>query len=159
MQAPTTVGPPVRPDGDAAAQALVLLFSRVIRRWKAHGPPQTLDPAAFVVLHEAHTKGPLRVSDLAAALHLDVSTVSRHVRNLEAAGHLHRTDDPDDRRACRLALTSSGKRLHTEIHERRAQVLSAAMARWSERDRRQLLRLLERLADDLAPGDAEDRTP
>lgn len=66
--------------------------------------------------------------DLAAALHLDASTLTGIVRRLVRAGNLRRTADPHDRRRFLLVVTlrgraASGKRAGT-IEER----VSAALA-------------------------------
>ena len=51
----------------------------------------------------------MRVTDLAAAANLDVSTVSRHVAQLERTGLIARTPDPDDRRAQLVGITDDGR--------------------------------------------------
>ena len=43
----------------------------------------------------------MRVTDLAGCANLDISTVSRHVAQLQRTGLIERTPDPDDRRAQR----------------------------------------------------------
>jgi DNA-binding MarR family transcriptional regulator len=91
----------------------------------------------------------VRPSDIAADLGLDASTVSRHLRTLEQLGLVERTDDPDDRRAQRLALSDRGHEVLDRAIAQRQAVVAAALADWSEADRRSLERLLVRLADDL----------
>jgi DNA-binding MarR family transcriptional regulator len=114
-----------------------------------------VDRAAYIALQRVADQGPVRMSDVAAALCLDLSTVSRQVRTLEDAGLLTRTVDPADRRASRLAATPEGTALVERMQATFSQILEGALADWSERDRAALSRLLERLADDLSP----DRAP
>jgi DNA-binding MarR family transcriptional regulator len=98
--------------------------------------------------------GPLRISDLASVLGLDLSTISRQVRALEDLGLLRRTPDPDDRRASLLEPTDDGRALVGEVKGAFSQLMKAALTDWSERDRHTLTTLLSRLAGDLRPDRA-----
>jgi len=55
--------------------------------------------------------------DLAGALSLDKSTISRTVNSLVEAGYVERTTDLANRRYVTLSLTDSGKVLHASINE------------------------------------------
>src|SRR5580704_1044152 len=50
----------------------------------------------------------LRPSDIAGALGVHPSQVTRQVRELESLGHLQVTADATDGRSCRVTLTSAG---------------------------------------------------
>jgi DNA-binding MarR family transcriptional regulator len=130
-------------------QVLVGLWA-VVRRLKAAAASAGGDPAALHIVHMVREHGPLRLTALAECALLDASTVSRHVRSLEASGHLARTDDPDDRRASRIAVTDSGEALLREALAERGRVLDAALAGWPPQDREALAALLARLAEDMA---------
>jgi DNA-binding MarR family transcriptional regulator len=130
-------------------QVLVGLWA-VVRRMKATLAAAGGDPAALHVVHMVAEHGPLRLTALAERALLDASTVSRHVRSLEAAGHLARTDDPDDRRASRIAVTDSGRALLRDALDARGRVLDQALAGWAPADRATLATLLNRLAEDMA---------
>jgi DNA-binding MarR family transcriptional regulator len=132
------------------ADEILVAIGRVLRAFRHLNADQGLEPASIGLLFEAGRSGPLRLSALADAVHLDVSTVSRHVRNLVAAGHLRRSDDPDDGRAALLQLTPQGSELLAAAMTRRADVLRRATAGWSDADRALLVRLLGRLSDGLA---------
>ena len=119
------------------------------------GYDRRVDRGAYVALHRVHDLGPVRLSDVAGALGLDLSTVSRQVRQLEDAGLLSRTPDPDDRRAALLATTAEGSALVERMQEALSRIVANALDGWSDRDRRTLTSLLGRLADDLGP----DRAP
>lgn len=119
------------------------------------GYDRRVDRGAYVALHRIHDLGPVRLSDVAGSLGLDLSTVSRQVRQLEDAGLLTRTPDPDDRRAALLATTAEGGALVVRMQAALAQIVASALDGWSDRDRRTLTSLLGRLADDLGP----DRAP
>ncbi|MBI1758375.1 MAG: MarR family transcriptional regulator [Actinobacteria bacterium] len=135
-------------DEPVETRLLVALFA-VLRRLKERVPGVAIDPAAFFVLHAVHSRGPVRPSDLAEGLRLDASTISRHVRQLETAGHLVRLADPQDRRACQVSVSEAGRTvLDTAFQARRSRV-AAAMAGWSAADRELLAALMVRLSEDL----------
>jgi DNA-binding MarR family transcriptional regulator len=140
VQATTSVTP--------GEQVLVALWA-VVRRMKAGAVADGRDPAALHVVHLVHEHGPLRLTALAEVCMLDASTVSRHVRNLEAAGRLARTGDPDDRRATRIAVTDSGRALLRDALAARGRLVDEAVAGWAAEDRAALASLLTRLAEDL----------
>ena len=144
--------PTVRGSGPATAPSarLLLALTDVLRRLKRGMDDAGLDPAAFFVLLRASCSANARVSDLAAELGLDASTVSRHVKHLEAGGHLERTPDPQDRRASRICLSERGADVLQQVQATRAGLLDDATRGWSAADRGELVRLLERLAGDLA---------
>ncbi len=50
----------------------------------------------------------LRVNELAREVVLSPTAMSRFVDRVEAAGHVRREPDPEDRRALRVALTDAG---------------------------------------------------
>jgi DNA-binding MarR family transcriptional regulator len=101
----------------------------------------------------------MRASDLAAALKLDASTVSRQTHKLVDAGLIERTIDPIDGRACLLAASERGREaLGEAVSFRRAQ-LANLLREWSEPDRRLVTNLLDRLADDLQQPTTRDRVP
>lgn len=127
-------------------QALQLAFVNVGRRLRA---AFRTDPAAVGVLHTLACHGPMRVSGLADSLAIDISTTSRHVSGLESDGFLTRESDPADRRASLVTLTPAGSDFLVQALEQRAGVLQAATGGWSADDIDALIRLLNRLADDL----------
>lgn len=133
----------------------MLTLARLGRRMRQRMPGEELDFAAILLL-KALAPGPMRVSALAGALDLDASTVSRQVRQLEDRGLLERTSDPDDGRACQVALSDLGRtRLELGAQRRRAFVADL-LHDWSDDDREHLRVLLNRLVDDL---DLHKETP
>jgi DNA-binding MarR family transcriptional regulator len=104
-----------------------------------------LEKTAFYVLGQLTQEGPLRPSAVAQLIRLDLSTVSRHVASLEAAGLVAREPDPADRRACLLRATERGEQILARLRAGRRERMRAALADWSLDDRRDLVRLLGRL--------------
>jgi DNA-binding MarR family transcriptional regulator len=129
-------------------EALLVALMRMIRLLK-RAQPTGIEPALQYVLYTVNCAGPLRLSDLAGQVQLDVSTVSRHARALETAGYLQRTADPDDRRAAHLSVTNAGRKVLDDAFARRRAILDTALTDWPADDLHTLERLLNQLADDL----------
>ena len=146
---------PSAPPETTSGRQLLLALLTVGRRLKARSAAQGLDSASVFVLHNVHGNQPLRVSELARYMALDASTVSRHVMQLVHRGYLTRSGDPDDRRACRLALTDRGHALLDEAMAARVAIVDDAIAGWSAEDRQTLTTLMTRLAADLDRPEAD----
>jgi DNA-binding MarR family transcriptional regulator len=105
-----------------------------------------VERAGVVALAVLADRGPLRLSELAAALQVDISTASRQVRKLEDAGLVNRTPDEHDRRASLLALTEQGRdsqrRLRAHWHRR----MASALDDFTPAEQAALADLVERLA-------------
>ena len=133
-------------DDDELAGALYAVVLRLARL----PVDEPVDKAGLAVLHETRRLGTIRPSDLAAQMRLDLSTISRHLRSLEKQGMIARTADPDDARAQRISITTSGADVLKRMMDHRAAVIREAIAHWPERDRADLRQLLRRLGDDLS---------
>jgi DNA-binding MarR family transcriptional regulator len=107
------------------------------------------DKSVVALLSQLMQSGPIRATDLADRVGLDLSTISRHLRSLEGDGHVARKPDPDDGRATLLAITRSGQRVVRQAREQRTAMLAEALDDWSDADRTELIRLTRRLADSL----------
>ncbi|MEO6836529.1 MAG: MarR family transcriptional regulator [Candidatus Tumulicola sp.] len=92
-------------------------------------------------LAEAPVAG-LRPTDLAAALELTASGVTRAVLPLEKIGIVRRESDPGDARASRVVLTNAGRSLVANARVTAAEGAARLMRRLSLGQTRQLERLL-----------------
>jgi len=108
-----------------------------------------IDWAAYPVLRRIELHAPVRLSDLAHVLGIDLSTVSRQVKNLEGLGLVKRDADPRDGRASTLRLTASGRRALDRLHAARRSRMAELLTEWSAEDRGDLALLLTKLADQL----------
>lgn len=93
--------------------------------------------------------GPIRLSDLAGSVELDLSTISRQIRDLVRDGLIARTPDPADGRAALLSLTDQGAAVLEAVSESRRRVLALAIADWTDEERNALASGLLRLASGL----------
>ena len=126
----------------------VALFD-VVRLTRRTRHTDAIEPAGVAVLATVERLRPARPSDVACELHLDLSTISRHLSKLEEDGYLQRTEDPDDRRARRVEPTPHGREVLFDVLANRAATLNEALSHWSENDRQTLTKLLSNLARDL----------
>jgi DNA-binding MarR family transcriptional regulator len=109
-----------------------------------------LDRASIPLLGVLEEQGEVRPSDLAAALELDPSTVSRQLGQLERLGLVQRSADQADGRATLIGLTPAGRGNLATVRQARAALLEDVLAQWNEADREQLQALLDRLLESLA---------
>ncbi len=144
--------PPARSFDEPATaeEAVMVTLARLGRRMRQRMPGEELDFGTILLL-KVLAHAPLRLTDLAAAVELDASTVSRQVRHLEDRGLLERTGDPDDRRASLIALSPEGRTRLEAGAQRRRELVGRLLADWPADDREQLRVLLNRLLDRLDP--------
>jgi DNA-binding MarR family transcriptional regulator len=146
--------PPVPPTAEDALMSLMMAFGRRLRQRQ---PGDAVDYSAFPLLKLLTHQGPMRLSTMALALGLDASTVSRHARQLEDRGLLERTEDPDDRRASRLAVSPHGEDCLAQGFETRRRLIGTALEGWPEEEREALRLLLHKLVESLvAPPEDPD---
>ena len=112
------------------------------------------------VLHLVEQHGPMRVSDLATCRHVGVSTMSRNVAELTAAGLLEWELSADDARTHVVRLTPAGR---ADLDRARSEFLDRmlpALQGWTDAELAELERQLTRLTHDLtaATGRAPERT-
>lgn len=104
----------------------------------------SLERSAYGIMCQLADEGPQRLGALATTFGLDPSTITRQVRALEDAGLASRTTDSSDRRASILDLTPEGREVLDSTRARRRGKLYEAMSDWTEEERGQFGRLLER---------------
>ena len=108
-----------------------------------------LDRASIPLLAALEETDSARPSEVAAALELDPSTVSRQLAHLERLGLADRSADQADGRASRIRLTPRGRESLALVRDNRAKLLEGVFAGWGEVDQRQLNSLLDRLLSSL----------
>jgi DNA-binding MarR family transcriptional regulator len=143
-------------DKPTAVEDLVKAIYRLglVQREIARHALAELGSQGFVALGAIHALGPVRVSDVARRLNVDLSVASRQVAALCGAGYVRREPDPDDRRAQLVSLTEAGERVLAECHRRMVHAFGLALADWSAEDVAALSDGLQRLRDDVAQGAA-----
>jgi DNA-binding MarR family transcriptional regulator len=130
-------------DGIETELLLLARWLEAVQRRQAY----PMDRAAYVLLRRLQTHGPQRVAELAEALGLDASTVTRQLRALDDAGHIRRTSQPGDARASVVEATPEGLHAADNLRAHRQERIAGHFADWSAADKRELRDVLHRLND------------
>jgi DNA-binding MarR family transcriptional regulator len=91
-----------------------------------------IDRAGYLALRMLEVLGPVSTKDLAHALHLDASTVTRQATTLEGGGFVERRRDPADRRSMTLLLTNEGRRTMRDVERQRKQRIESLLREWED---------------------------
>ena len=130
-----------------AWEALFRAQSTIVQELSTRDAWEELVPREYGVLY-ALSSAPegLRITELGEDVLLTQPGMSRLVARLEARGLVHRVDDPDDARACRIRLTLAGVAMQRRVGRIHARHVAEAMTRNLERpELEQLLDLCRRL--------------
>ncbi|OYO18126.1 hypothetical protein CGZ93_16380 [Enemella dayhoffiae] len=119
----------------------------------------TMDRGSYFLLGVLQQRGQLRLTGLAEAADLDVSTTSRHVRQLEGQGLVVGHADPADGRAKLFTLTPAGEETMRRARAERRQLLTERLGAWSADDVAALERLMTRLANEVGQSTFHPCTP
>jgi DNA-binding MarR family transcriptional regulator len=120
----------------------------VVRREISRHALAELGSQGFTALATIAVHGPLRVSEVARHLAVDLSVASRQVAALAAEGHVRRSPDERDRRAQIVAITPAGQKVLRDSHGRMVEAFERVLSGWSDADVLALRGGLERLRDD-----------
>jgi len=104
-----------------------------------------LTPTQFTVLQLIDPEQGERLTNLSRLMMLAKSTITRLIDQLEEVGYVRRDDDPDDRRAQRVVLTSSGRELRQQAGETHHCSLERRFQALGEADRQIFATLLYKL--------------
>jgi MarR family transcriptional regulator, organic hydroperoxide resistance regulator len=128
----------------------VIAFARAHRAAAAQLLAEVgLHPGQEVLVLTLVERGPTSVSQLAGLLGVEVPTVTKMVRRVEAVGLVERRPDPADGRVVLVALTPAGEALRPELDERWARLGDWVVDDLSEEERTTLRELLDRAAGSL----------
>jgi len=114
-----------------------------------------LDRLDYVILRELIYGGPRRLSDLAKAMAMTNSHMSRVVDNHVRWGLLSRTVPDDDRRVTIIDVSPLGREIGRSVENSFRGLLAARLARFDEADIVKFAELFTRFADEVV-GWAED---
>jgi DNA-binding MarR family transcriptional regulator len=104
-----------------------------------------LERSAYLMLTRIDATGPMTARELAGALQLEISTVTRQVGAMLRDQLVERIPDPDGGLARRLRITSTGATRLTTDRERYRAGLGKAVSDWPADDCAELYRLLRGL--------------
>ncbi|HEX9521123.1 MAG TPA: MarR family transcriptional regulator [Streptosporangiaceae bacterium] len=155
-----------RPDLDISPIGVIGRISRLSREIELRLEPvyatSGLEPGWYDVLATLRRAGPpyqLRPTDFAASLMLTSSGTTKRLDRLEAAGHITREPDPNDRRGVLITLTASGRSLIDEAAVQHMANEHRILSGLTREEQRQLADLLRKLLITLPPQEEGKRTP
>ena len=108
-----------------------------------------VDRAGYAVLVRVSELGPVRLSELAQYLGLDVSTVSRQVQQLEQRGLVDRSPDPLDGRAALLELSVPGRDIMQKMRDAWCETVADVVGTWKPADIVRFGSLMDRFVSDV----------
>ncbi|NRQ51692.1 MarR family winged helix-turn-helix transcriptional regulator [Aeromicrobium stalagmiti] len=132
-------------DAATTEDAVVQLVMAIGRRFRSRIEGDVVEPSQAALLYTLKCQGAMRLGDIAEAMKLDASTVSRHVHQLGERGFLDREPDPDDGRARIIAISDSGRASLRHTFDQRRAIITAALTDWDDADRDRLRHDLARL--------------
>src|SRR4051794_18414086 len=134
------------------SEDLVIALYRLglVQRSIARHALAELGSQGFTALAVIQRQAPVRVSEVAEQLSVNLSVASRQVGALVLAGYVERAPDPGDGRAHTLRPTAAGTRVLTDSHRRMVATATTALADWSDAEIAGLAAQLERLREDFA---------
>lgn len=100
-------------------------------------------------LRSLYFHGPQTMSELAAELHVQLSTMTGVIDQLEAKRLVQRVANPDDRRSLNVKLTPKGKKLYHGAHEIYLSYLEPLFHGRTRADREKILSFLNHLMEEL----------
>lgn len=118
---------------------------------RSGGDGLTVDPGLFPLLHHLAVAGRMRQGQLASAMRLDASTISRHVRSLARTGLIRAVRDDVDGRAVMLAITEAGRSALAADLLARRDVMAEGTQDFNAEERAELIRLLNKFTAALCP--------
>ncbi len=140
--------------GQVARQATLPRFADLV----AANAGVPLERSAYELLVRLEV-GPVRVSDLANALRLDVSTVSRQVDALEESSYAHRQRHPTDGRGWLVVMDPVGAQAVQAHRRARVELFGRLLEDADDCELRVVTAVLGRLAARLQSLDAEGLQP
>lgn len=120
-------------------------LTRLIRQGNSAG----LSPSQLSALATIEEFGPLRLSALAGYESVGASVITRVVASLEELDLVTREEDPDDKRATLVGLSSTGVATLSDLWSQRTKGLSSRLDLLSDEERRAIeaaLPALEKMA-------------
>ncbi|GAA2093199.1 MarR family transcriptional regulator [Kitasatospora saccharophila] len=122
---PPTAATPELARLELALSALVRWSeSKHIRTEVARRSGCDMPSSALRLLEHFEAAGPMRVSDIAECLRIDISTASLQLRRLRADALVSRRTDPADGRSGLIAITPEGSRALARVRAARCDLLA-----------------------------------
>ena len=144
---------PASASTDAINRPLERLFrlnaSRRVHARQSAAAGVVVSQPGFVLLRRVLDQGPLPVGELARLADMDPAATGRQVRQLEQEGLVQRSQSTADGRVTVVRATPRGREVWRRMDEVRGRHMDDVLQSWSDADRAELARLLDKLVADL----------
>lgn len=131
------------------------LRRRMVTRSKHHHLSQISDSHIVLMRRLVASEG-MRMNEIATLLGVKPPAVSALVDHLEKVNVVDRVADPKDRRATIIRITDFGRQTWAEIDKRRTSEMRKYLAVLDEADKKDLLRICNKLLDALEKTDVKE---
>lgn len=132
-------------------------YQGITRRFALRTHAYGLSPTQWRLLGQVLKTGPKTQAALAEALDVEPISVSRLVDRMVQAGWVRREAHPQDRRARVIVPTAKAEAAAPEVLQVVDEVSEAAMARLTQSEREDLIRMLRQIIETL--GGSDDAPP
>jgi DNA-binding MarR family transcriptional regulator len=112
--------------------------------WLYGDGEESIEQGQMDTLDLLFTRASWRMSDLAEALRIDPSTVTRAVQRLEKLGLAERRPSKEDGRVVEVMITEAGITTHREVAERRSELMTHILRAYRGRELPVVADILER---------------
>ncbi|MEI5131091.1 MarR family transcriptional regulator [Streptomyces libani] len=129
---------PSRTEPAELAGRLRAVLQQLLPLIRGRSPHRDLTPSRTAALAALAAHGPLRIGELAARMHIALSTTSRMVDLLDTCGWIARRPDPADQRASLISLNDDGLALLRAVRRETTGLLAERIGRLAP-DRQRLL--------------------
>jgi DNA-binding MarR family transcriptional regulator len=145
---------------EAMARELVVHLDRTMRRFILGGvdrdSAERFSRSEISIVDLLGAEGPMAMGEVAARTRMPLSTATRVVGRLVERGMLERERPEENRRVVRVALAAGGRRFYRAALGARISGAQRMLECLGERDSRELIRLLQKVADSIArTGESE----
>lgn len=111
-----------------------IFMHRSMRGWNQFAKSAGLTMPQFSILMQLHHKGPCGMSAISERFDITNAAASQLVEKLVQGGYLERAEDPSDRRARLLRLSTNGEKLLSKGHEERYRWLDEVTSQLSSEE-------------------------
>ena len=125
-----------------------VFMHRSMRGWNHFAKSTGLSMPQFSILMQLHYKGPCGMSEISERFDVTAAAASQLVDKLVQAGYIERTEDPSDRRAKVLKLSTKGAKLVDDGIQERYRWMDDLASKLSTADQTKISEALSMLTEE-----------
>jgi DNA-binding MarR family transcriptional regulator len=108
-----------------------------------------ISPSRLRLLHQLYEVDEISQSSLQKEIDIDSAAVTRHLKQLEAAGMVSRRNNPDDNRVTLVTLTDHGRKEIISFKDEKTQFITVMLNDFNEQERDMLSGMLQRMMNNV----------